>query len=264
VNSLIIKILFALGLFAPVTLIGVSTVNPQQTNPKPKETVVSHPVGKPLVPTAETVNKNKVGNLIVSPEAKELIVYYEVGGQSYYKSRLQRPEVPPGASGITIGIGYDCGYNTSAQIAKDWGGVIPDAHVKRFQAMAGKKGPSARNALGSVRDIIVPWDAALKVYENKTMPRFAALTTSTYPGITKQYPHIQGVMLSTTFNRGNSLTGDRRRELLWSRDAIVKNNAKPLPGYQLQMRRLWPNIPGLLKRYAAHAGLMQRALDEKK
>lgn len=204
------------------------------------------------------------GDLRISPESRDLIYYYETGGKGYYLSRLSRPTVPPSPSGVTIGIGYDIGYNTAAQVRQDWAGVIPQAQVERLASVAGLKGASAKAALPRVRDIVIPWDAACTVYEKRTMPRFAKLTASTYPGIKDMPPHIQGVMLSTTFNRGSALSPySRRKELVWSRDDIEVGRMVKLPSYQLSMRRLWPNIAGLQKRYAAHAGLMQRAVDAK-
>lgn len=202
------------------------------------------------------------GGMRISKEAMDLIVEFETGGQSYYNARLKRPTVPPGFSGITWAAGYDAGYNTAAQIRADWKGVIPDAHVERLASVAGLKQAKAKAALARVKDIAIPWDAAMTVYKKKTLPRFAKLTEQTYPGLTKMHPHIQGVMVSTTFNRGSSLSGDRRRELLWSRNDIRAGINKKLPAYQTQMRRLWLSIKGLQRRYTAHAGLMQRALDD--
>ena len=194
-----------------------------------------------------------------------MCIYYETGGEGYYTAKLQRPTVPPAPSGVTIGCGYDLGYNTRSQIAADWAGLLTPAQIERLQSVAGLKGAAAKAALPRVRDIIVPWSAAMAVYDRRTTPRFVALTEATYPGIEKLHPHIQGVMLSTTFNRGSALTPyARRKELVWTRDSIIEGNAWLLPGYQLQMRRLWPTIPGLQKRYAAHAGLMQRGVDEMK
>lgn len=201
------------------------------------------------------------GPLRISTESRDMILYYETGGQGYYQARLQRPTVPPGQSGITIGIGYDLGYNSRAQIKADWAGAIPDAQIERLAGVAGLTGSKAKAALGRVRDIVVPWTAAAKVYESRTVPRFAALTAATYPGITNQHPHTQGVILSTTFNRGSAMAPfERRKELVWSRDDIRAGKAAKLPSYQLSMRRLWPNIAGLQKRYTAHAGLIQNAL----
>src|SRR3981081_336751 len=47
-----------------------------------------------------------------SERAYELIIDFEVGGRSEYERTYQRPEWPQGESGVTIGVGYDLGYNT--------------------------------------------------------------------------------------------------------------------------------------------------------
>ena len=44
-----------------------------------------------------------------SQAAIDLIVREEVGSQARYKHKYQHPEWPGGASGVTIGVGYDCG-----------------------------------------------------------------------------------------------------------------------------------------------------------
>jgi hypothetical protein len=202
------------------------------------------------------------GNLRISSESRELILYYETGGCSYYNARLKRPTVPPAPSGVTIGIGYDCGFNSREQIAADWGPYLPASQIARLQSVAGLKGAWAKAALPRVRDIVVPWEVAVKVYESRTVPRFAKLTERAYPGVLALPSHMQGVMLSTSFNRGTDFVGDRRRELRWTRDDIAHGSTAKLPAYQLQMRRLWPTTLGLQRRYSAHAGLMQRAIDE--
>ena len=214
-----------------------------------------------VVSSPKLISTNlKAGDLTISQASRDLILYYEVGGAAEYVRTLQHPEVPPGASGITIGIGCDCGYNTAAQIRDDWAGKLPPAQVERLASVAGKTQGNARAALSRVRDIRIPYDTAVEVYESRTVPRFAKLTKDTYPGVTNTNPDIQGVMLSTTFNRGNSLSGDRRRELRWCRDDIQANKVEKLSSYQLQMRRLWPTIKGLQRRYTAHAGLIDNSL----
>ncbi len=194
-----------------------------------------------------------------SREALEMIIHYETGGEAYYRAKLQRPTVPPAPSGVTIGCGYDLGYNTREAIAEDWSALLPPAQVARLQSCAGLKGAAATAALPRVRDIIIPWAAAIRVYESRTLPRFSRLTEQAYPGILRMHPHVQGVILSTSYNRGTSFTGDRRLELRLTRDDIAAGRTARLPDHQLRMRRLWPGIPGLQKRYAAHAGLMRRA-----
>lgn len=202
----------------------------------------------------------KAGNLTISKASKDLILYYETGGAAYYAGHLAKPTVPPGFSGVTIGIGYDLGYNSPSQIKSDWEGRLPPQQVSRLASCAGKTGASARAALSRVSDIRIPWVTALEVYDVRTVPRFATMTEAAYANIKTMNPDIQGVILSTSFNRGTAMTGDRRRELLWTRNDIIAGKMKNLPSYQLQMRRLWPTIKGLQRRYTAHAGLIEKSI----
>jgi hypothetical protein len=216
-----------------------------------------------LLSSAPAVETLPAGGLTISQASQDMILYYETGGQAYYSARLKRPSVPPGASGITIGIGYDLGYNSREQISADWGSFLPAAQVARLQTVAGLKQAGAKAALVRVKDITVPWETAVAVYRLRTVPRFAAMTQQAYPGLTTMHPHVQGVILSTTFNRGAAFSPyARRKELVWTRSDVLAGTPTNLPSYQLQMRRLWPTIPGLQKRYAAHAGLIQSSIDK--
>lgn len=58
--------------------------------------------------------------LVLSDRAVDMIIRYETGGKAYYVKKLVRPTWPGGDSGVTIGIGYDLGYYSAAQIRSDW------------------------------------------------------------------------------------------------------------------------------------------------
>jgi hypothetical protein len=107
------------------------------------------------------------GGMTISAAAHEKIVNWECGGKGYYLAKLTRPEWPGGASGVTIGIGYDCGYNTRAQIAADWTALSP-ADIAALQSVAGLKGQAGRCALAKVRGVVVPWQTALDVFNRRS------------------------------------------------------------------------------------------------
>lgn len=65
----------------------------------------------------------------ISQAAFDLIVNEETGGQAYYNRTEIHPDWPGGASGVTIGIGYDCGYSDPSTIRADWGPLLPAAIV---------------------------------------------------------------------------------------------------------------------------------------
>jgi hypothetical protein len=198
----------------------------------------------------------------VSTAARDLIIHYEVGGEAYYRKYLQRPTYPGGASGVTVGFGYDCGYNSAAQIRKDWGGRLGKAEVEALASTAGLKGTRAANEIGRVKWLVsVPWETARAVFEQSTMPRFAALTKSAFPDIASAHPHGQGAILSLSFNRGTSMSGDSRREMREIRDNLRPAPAK-IPASIRSMKRLWigKGLDGLLLRREAEAKLFEKGL----
>ena len=201
------------------------------------------------------------GPLAISPESRELIVEFETGGKSYYNARLQRPTWPGGASGVTVGIGYDIGYNTRKAVLSDWS-ALPEGTRTALASAAGVKGVAAKPRASALRWIIVPWTVAETLFISNTMPRFASMTASAFPGILKTHPHVQGAMLSIVFNRGSSMTGTSRTEMRSIRSSITAGNIRPVPGQIRAMKRLWigKGLPGLLRRRDAEAALIERAL----
>lgn len=201
--------------------------------------------------------------LKISKAGYKLIMDYEVGGgKPYYVKYLQHPSWPGGFSGPTFGVGYDAGYNTKEQIAKDWA-ELPPATLKRLQACAGVKGQAAKLKTREVRDISIPWELALKVYNQKTVPRFAAITKSSYPGTETLHPSVQGAMLSWVFNRGGGITSSKRDLEKRQIRADIPRNVPQLPKHFLASQRLWigeSNGTGLCRRRRAEAALIQSTL----
>lgn len=206
----------------------------------------------------------QAGPLRISEQARDLIIQYECGGMAYYNSRLTRPTWPGGASGVTVGIGSDLGYITQAQIAEQWSHLGRD-RVAALQTVTGLKGQTARAAVGRVRHVVISWQEAVVHFEKSTLPRWGNLTHRAFPELDKTHPHCQGAIKSIAFNRGTSMRGNSRREMVWVRDDIQKGNLRPVPGHILAMRRLWigKGLDGLLKRRVAEAALFQRGAEER-
>ena len=198
------------------------------------------------------------GQLAISPEAKALIVEFETGGRSCYQPR---PEWPGGASGVTVGIGYDCGYNERTAILRDWK-ALPEGTRNALAATAGIKGVAAKPRASALRWITVPWTNAEAVFVANTMPRFGAYTSAAFPGITKTHGHIQGAMLSIVFNRGMSMAGDGRREMRQIRSYVAAGNVRGIPREIRSMKRLWigKGLDGLIRRREAEARLVEKSL----
>lgn len=201
------------------------------------------------------------GPLSISPEARDLIVEFETGGQSYYQSRLQRPSWPGGASGVTVGIGYDIGYNTRSGVLADWS-TLPDSTRLALASTAGVKGTAAKPRAAALKWITIPWPTAQAVFVSNTMPRFGTMTAQAFPGILPTHGHVQGAMLSIVFNRGASMDGPKRTEMRAIRTAVATGNIRAIPAQIRAMKRLWigKGLPGLLRRREAEAALVERRL----
>ncbi len=119
---------------------------------------------------------------------------------------------PQGASGITIGIGYDLGYEP---FEKDWKGNLSPAVFEELLPAVGKRGQSASVIAKKFQGIRIPREAAQKVFRTITIPRYEAQTMAVFPGSEKLPPDAFGSLVSVVFNRGPLLDqSDRRREMV--------------------------------------------------
>ena len=199
-------------------------------------------------------------NDLLSPNALKLILDYEVGGgEGYYNKCLKKPTWPKGASGVTIGVGYDCGYNTESQFAKDWKGKISDSDFDRLSQTLGYKGAAASKIVGSVSDIVVPWEAAFEVFKQQTVPRFIGIMLRSFPGADQLHPDAFGALLSIVFNRGGSLKGSSRQEMANIRELVPSKDYKAIAKEIRSMKRLWEGkgLDGLLRRRDKEADLVE-------
>jgi len=197
----------------------------------------------------------------ISDAAFKLILDYEVGGgKQYYIRRLKRPTWPGGASGVTIGIGYDLGYNSPERFRADWH-ALSDETRDRLAKVCLAKGARASHLVRLVNSIEIPWDIALEVFRSSTVPRFMRMTLEAYPDADRLPPDAFGALVSLVFNRGNSLAGDRRREMLAIRDCVENGDLKGIAANIRKMKRLWvgKNLDGLLTRREAEAKLVEGA-----
>jgi hypothetical protein len=215
-------------------------------------------------PKYSTTGNQDYGGL--SKTSFDLIIYYEVGGESAYNKSYSKPTWPGGSSGVTIGIGYDIGYNTAASLKADWSGIISDSIIERLASCAGVKGSMARDAVLDVNDITIPWEAAKSVFVKKTLPRFKSECIRAFPGSDKLHPDAFGSLVSLVFNRGPATTGKNREEMARIRAALT-GQTKVTDIYDyiadelIAMKRVWANtnLTGLLKRREQEAQLVRSA-----
>lgn len=200
-------------------------------------------------------------SLEASARSLEMIVAFEVTSKAVYQTRFRRPVWPGEASGVTIGIGYDIGVTAKAQIRLDWQGRIADLALKRLLMAQGITGANAKPLATSLADIDVPFEVAEQVFYTSTLPRFARLTRTTWPGVQKLPPDAQGALLSLIYNRGASLSGSRRKEMLALRPLIAGRapNLQAIADLVASMARLWPKSTGLQIRRRQEATLIGNA-----
>lgn len=207
---------------------------------------------------------------LISREAVALIVDHEVGGAQLYEQRYQRPIWPGGASGVTIGVGYDLGHNTPEEIAADWADLLPEADIALLRSVSGETGDRARQALDGdarLRAVVVSWDAALEVFQRVTLPKFAARTARAFPNSETLHGHCLGALTSLVYNRGGSMGSpgdDRRREMRALRRICQEERFEEAPAQFRLMKRIWAGkgLSGLIKRREAEAALFEFGLAE--
>lgn len=200
----------------------------------------------------------------ISGKAFDLIVEFEVSSEQVYTRKYRSTIWPGGASGVTIGIGYDLGYATRAQLAADFGTALPQETIRALDPALGLTGAAAqqvaRRLSGSVD---VPWTAAIMVHRGKVIPRWVGLVERSLPNTAALGPDCLGALVSLTYNRGASFAkdGDRFAEMRAIRTHMAARDFGSISGELRSMKRLWPTVPGLQKRREREAVLFERGLD---
>jgi len=207
---------------------------------------------------------------MLSKKSLDLILEFEVGGgENYYNKFLKSPAWPEGQSGVTIGVGYDLGYVNKTEFSEDWKD-LPKEIFDRLYKVVGIKGYNAKNLIRGLKDITIPWDLALKVFNNKTVTKFYNLTKQTFPNFDNLPEDAKGGLVSLVFNRGAALEGDRRREMKLIRDGmkLVSNydqKALTFIANQIRsMKRIWIGgsiEKGMSRRRDAEAKLIEQSLN---
>jgi cysteinyl-tRNA synthetase, unknown class len=201
---------------------------------------------------------------LVSPEARNKVIEFEVTSRAEYEKKYIRPEAPGGASGIILGIGYDVSVFQPDDIRVHWKGLLPDDAIERLVKVSVLKGGVAQKGLSDVAEISVPWDAAVAVYERATLPTYGRKVLATFPNALEIKGHAFGALFSLVYNRGTSLEGDRREEMRNIRDHMAARDFEKVPNELRAMRRLYqgqPELQGLVKRRGAEAVMFERGLE---
>jgi GH24 family phage-related lysozyme (muramidase) len=206
---------------------------------------------------------------MLSKKSLDLILEFEVGGgENYYNKFLKNPAWPGEQSGVTIGIGYDLGYVNKSEFSEDWKD-LPKQIFDRLYKVVGIKGYNAKNLIRGLKDINIPWELSLQVFNNKTVVKFWNLTKQTFPNFDNLPEDAKGGLVSLVFNRGNALEGDRRREMKLIRDGMklvstFDQKALTFIANQIRnMKRIWIGgsiEKGMSRRRDAEAKIIEDSL----
>jgi hypothetical protein len=200
---------------------------------------------------------------MISKKAIDFIIQHEAGGKVYYDKFLQKPTWPGGQSGVTIGLGYDLGYNTEKQFMADWSPVLNLNFVNALRPVLGIKGDKAKTMIkGEILNVRVPYIAAYEVFAKSSIPRFFALTKGIYPQLEELNEDTQGALVSLVFNRGSSLNGDSRKEMKAIVDLVAKKDYLGIAEEIEKSKRLWEGkgLDGLVIRREAEADLIRNSI----
>jgi hypothetical protein len=181
----------------------------------------------PEAPAATTPNDG-----LANAKSRFIAAWEVAGGDtSNVRSRYNPlPHWPEGQSGLTVGFGYDLRYNLGTTVAKDWDGKLtPDQLDKLddYSPTIGKKGKwvppkkkANKAAVKATKDIEVRYEDAVKVLEEKTIPKFEEQAEKTFPGYSELDPYSQGVVLSLVYNRGGAM--GKKKSLRYKHFMMVK------------------------------------------
>lgn len=204
----------------------------------------------------------------MTKESLHIIIGPEIGAEfpgdtRYYNKICQFPSWPGGESGVTIGIGYDLGYNNRQQIKLDWGGRVTGNHLAFFLTCSGVKGTMAKKMISaSTRVLNVPYETAIQVFEQVSLPKFTRMTKSIYPNLENLNETTQAVLIGLVYNRGASLQGDRRAEM---RELVEHTNNADYAAIAdaiHRMKFLWvgKGLDGLVRRREEEAKLVSESV----
>lgn len=172
----------------------------------------------------------------LTDKARELIFKFE---------GIDQPSDWPGQdSGITIGYGYDLGYESAASFQNDWQPLLSAGDFGALSQVVGLKGVQAEAKSSSLKVIKIKADASQSVFLERSVPKYQAQTQAAFPGIDDLPPDVQGALFSLVYNRGASMKDKddaikERLEMRLIKDAVANQDLAEIAQQLRNMCRLW-------------------------
>ena len=190
-----------------------------------------------------------------TPEAAvNFMMFAEIGSQRDY---TPGPKWPGGASGVTIGIGYDLGYHTAAEISVDWQPYLDNGSLKKLVSCSRVTGTSARVMAQLAGAVLVPFDAAVNVFRGTSVARAEAQTIAAFANCDLLPDQSFGALVSLVYNRGADTSNTPNRlEMHEIADSMALCRFADVPDLIRKMKRLWEWPNGVAK--AGFGGLVTR------
>jgi hypothetical protein len=203
----------------------------------------------------------------MSPQSSQravlLMITEEDGDANYYFKTEEHFSWPGGASGPTVGVGFDCGYETAASIEASWTGYIDAARVKVLQSAAGKQGNAGREFVADHKnDITISWAESLAQFQGHELLKWEEIVQKALPNTDLLSGDSFGAITSLTYNRGPSFDspGSRYVEMRNIKAHMAAKAFNLIPNEFLAMRRLWPKGGDLWNRRGHEALLFRDGL----
>ncbi len=199
----------------------------------------------------------------ISQKAFDMLIRFEVTGQKAYERKYIHPIWPRGQSGVTIGIGYDVGHQSVAQLTSDCTGILDNAAIGTLARACGVTGSPASALASSMGGVEVSWEKALDLFRQKGIPRWVGLVKKQLANTELLSKDSLGALVSLTYNRGAggySSAKPRFAEMHAIQQLMRDKKFNQIPGQIRAMKRLWPDVAGLRSRRDEEAGLFEAGL----
>jgi hypothetical protein len=198
----------------------------------------------------------------IPTRAVAFIAREEVGSRRLYDTN-PRPGWPGGASGVTIGAGYDLGYQPTFEA--DWAGLLTFSQKTVLKQWVGIRGLDASAGPAALTGIAIPWTTAWTVFIGRSLPQSVSETRNAFYGSMNMPRLCFGALVSLVYNRGSSMIDSvdhpgNRKEMRDIRDAVAIGRFSAIPALLRSMKRLWPEPNALRDRREREAKLFEIGL----